>query len=186
VRDCYLTPIQQFVQLYHGENKLMFNEMMMRSALFYIGTQSWTFIVLAHWNNSPQVDISFHSGTVFWFRANQSFSLSSYCCVLRGEATTIIVFGLTGPGLEHTIYSTRGEYANHYATDTVKILKIPKCNQKIPFMCLCFFSFVCFQFWSFLWHFLWSVCFCRYTSKLWCLVSSCIQFIIFAVFVTGY
>jgi hypothetical protein len=27
---------------------------------------------------------------------------------------------LTQPGLEPTIYRTRGEHANHYATDTVK------------------------------------------------------------------
>ena len=36
VSDSFLTPIQQFFQLhvYHGENKLIFNEMMMTSALF--------------------------------------------------------------------------------------------------------------------------------------------------------
>jgi hypothetical protein len=41
--------------------------------------------------------------------------------VLIGEATNtnFIVFGLTRPGLEHTIYRTRGEHANHYATDAV-------------------------------------------------------------------
>jgi hypothetical protein len=37
-----------------------------------------------------------------------------------GEATNtnFIVFGFTRPGLEHTIYRTRGEHANHYTTDT--------------------------------------------------------------------
>ena len=59
-------------QLYHGENNLIFNDMMMRSALFYANTLSWIFIVLAHWNNSPLVDMSLHSDTLFWFRANQS------------------------------------------------------------------------------------------------------------------
>jgi hypothetical protein len=34
-------------QLYHGDNKSIFNEMMMRS-----NTLRWIFIVLAHWNNS--------------------------------------------------------------------------------------------------------------------------------------
>ena len=29
-------------------------------------------MVLAHWKNSPRVDISLHSDTLFWFRANQS------------------------------------------------------------------------------------------------------------------
>ena len=34
--------------------------------------------------------------------------------------TNFIVFGLTRPGLEPTIYRTRGdEHASHYATDAV-------------------------------------------------------------------
>jgi hypothetical protein len=39
--------------------------------------------------------------------------------VLSGEATNtnFIVFDLTRPGLEPTIYHTRGEHVNHYATD---------------------------------------------------------------------
>jgi hypothetical protein len=38
-----------------------------------------------------------------------------------GEATNtnFIVFVLTRPGLEPTIYRTRGKHANHYATDAV-------------------------------------------------------------------
>jgi hypothetical protein len=43
-------------QLYHGKkNKLIFNEIMMRSVFHYTNTLSWIFIVLAHWNNSPQI-----------------------------------------------------------------------------------------------------------------------------------
>ena len=40
---------------------------------------------------------------------------------ISGEATrtNFIVFGLTWPGLEPTIYRTRGEHANQYATDAV-------------------------------------------------------------------
>jgi hypothetical protein len=51
------------------------------------------------------------------------FALSPECCVLSGEATNtnFKVFGLTRPGLESTIYRTRGEHANHYATDAVSI-----------------------------------------------------------------
>ena len=33
--------------------------------------------------------------------------------------TNFIVFGLTRPGLEPTIYRTRGERTNHYATNEV-------------------------------------------------------------------
>jgi hypothetical protein len=44
-------------------------------------------------------------------------------CVLNGEATHInfLVFGLTRPRLEPTIYRTRGEHANHYDTDVVSL-----------------------------------------------------------------
>jgi len=61
-------------QLYHGKNKLIFNEMM-RSTLYKTNTLSWNFLVQAHWNNSPWVDMSLHSDTFFWFRANQSLLL---------------------------------------------------------------------------------------------------------------
>ena len=65
-------------QLYHGENKLIFNEMMMRSALTNCTrpTRSWILIVKAHWNNSLLVDMSFHSDTLFWFWVNQSLLFS--------------------------------------------------------------------------------------------------------------
>ena len=39
-------------QLYHGENKLICNEMMIRSSLLKTNTPGWIFIVLAHWNSS--------------------------------------------------------------------------------------------------------------------------------------
>ena len=58
--------------LHHGENKLIVNELMMRSALYYTNTLSWIFIVLAHWNNSRWIEISPHSHTLSWLRANQS------------------------------------------------------------------------------------------------------------------
>jgi len=34
VSDCCLTPTQQFFQLYHDQNKLIFNEMMVMSAKY--------------------------------------------------------------------------------------------------------------------------------------------------------
>jgi hypothetical protein len=40
-----------------------------------------------------------------------------------------IVFGLTRPGFEPTIYRTRGEHANYYATDAVPSL-IDTCITK--------------------------------------------------------
>jgi hypothetical protein len=59
-------------QLYYCKNMLIFNEMMMMSALYETNTLSCIFIVLAHWNNSPRVDMSLHSDTLSWFQANQS------------------------------------------------------------------------------------------------------------------
>jgi hypothetical protein len=35
----------------------------------------WNYIVLAHWNNSSQVNMSLHSDTLFWFRNNRSLLL---------------------------------------------------------------------------------------------------------------
>jgi hypothetical protein len=59
-------------QLYNGENKLIFNMMMMRSDLYYTNT---LFLVLTHRNNSPQIDMSPHSETLSWFQANKSLLL---------------------------------------------------------------------------------------------------------------
>ena len=51
------------------------------------------------------------------------FALTPYCYVLSEEATNtnFKVVGLTCPGLEPTIYCTRGEHANHYTTDAVLV-----------------------------------------------------------------
>ena len=53
-------------QLYHGENNLIFNDDEVRFVLDQHAE------LLAHWNNSPRVDMSLHSDTLFWFRADQS------------------------------------------------------------------------------------------------------------------
>jgi hypothetical protein len=41
--------------------------------------------------------------------------------VLSGEATNtnFMIFGLTRPGIEPTIYRIRDEHANHYTTNAV-------------------------------------------------------------------
>ena len=59
------------VQIYHGRNKLYFIEMMM-SALNYRPIHTFCFVVLAYWNNRPQVDMSLHSNTISWFWGNHS------------------------------------------------------------------------------------------------------------------
>ena len=115
-------PIQQFVSyIMERENKLIFNEMMMRSALYWTNTLSWIFIVLAHWNNSPRVDMSVNSGHIILIPSQPVFAFSPECCVLSREATNtnFIVFRLTRPVLKLTIYRTRGKHPNHYTTGAV-------------------------------------------------------------------
>ena len=53
--------------------------------------------------------------------------------MINGEATNtnFIVVGLTRPGLEPTIYRTRGEHANHYTIDTVRNKKTQHRKLKI-------------------------------------------------------
>jgi hypothetical protein len=41
-------------------------------------------------------------------------------CLAEKQQIQILVFGLTQPGLEPTIYRTPGEHANHYTTDAVE------------------------------------------------------------------
>ena len=73
-------------QLWPGENRLIFNEMIMRTALSYANTLSSIYIVLVHWNNSPRIDLSPHSGTLSWFRVNQSFLfLLNAACLSRNN-----------------------------------------------------------------------------------------------------
>jgi hypothetical protein len=43
------------------------------------------------------------------------------CLAAKQQNTNFIVFGLTRPGLETTIYRTQGEHDNHYANDAVDI-----------------------------------------------------------------
>jgi hypothetical protein len=61
-----------------------------------------------------------HSDTLFWFRANQSLLfLLNAVYLAEKQQIPILVFGLTQSGLEPTIYRTRGEHANNYATNAV-------------------------------------------------------------------
>ena len=77
--DCCLTPTHQiFVQLFHGENTLIFNEMMMSSALYSTNTLSWMCTVLAHWNNSPRIDMSPYSDTLSYCRDSHNYNALFY------------------------------------------------------------------------------------------------------------
>ena len=48
--------------LYYNKNTLDFNKMARMSILYKTNRISWISLVVAHWNKSPRVDMSFHSG----------------------------------------------------------------------------------------------------------------------------
>ena len=70
------------------------------------------FKVLAHCNNSSQIDMLPHSDTLSRFRANQSLLfLLIDACLAKKQDIPILGFP--------TIYRTRGDHTNHYTTDVV-------------------------------------------------------------------
>jgi hypothetical protein len=107
VSDCSLIPTQQFsaiswrekVNLKWDDDEVHF--ILDQHALLH-------FLVLAHWKNSLQIDMSPHSDTLSWFRVNQSllFLLNAACMAKKATNTNIIVFGLTSSELEPIIYCT--------------------------------------------------------------------------------
>jgi hypothetical protein len=69
-------------QLYHGENKLIFNEMMMRSALQYRATHLVGFYSASSLKQqSARIDMSSHPDTLSWFQTKHSlpFLLNAAC-----------------------------------------------------------------------------------------------------------
>ena len=50
----------------------------------------------------------------------QNFSYFTVACIAEKQQIPILVFCLTRPGLEPTIYHTRGEHANHYTTESYR------------------------------------------------------------------
>ena len=88
----------------------------MLSALYWTNMQSWIFIVLAHWNKSPRVDIFLHFDILSWFWANQSLLilLNAVCVSEKQQIPIFTVFGLTRLRLKHTMYPTPDEHANIY------------------------------------------------------------------------
>jgi hypothetical protein len=66
--------------------------------------------------------MSLYSDILAWFWANQSLLTLNAVCLTEATNTKFIFFGSTRMGLEPTIYRTRGEYVNHYATDVIDIV----------------------------------------------------------------
>ena len=120
-------------QLYHGKNKLIFNEMMMRFGP--LCTRPTRLVGLFYSASSlKQQSADRHVapiGHIILMPNQPVFALSPQCCVLSEEATNsnFIVFGFTCSGFEPTIYRTRGEHANHIDYKTRYVL--PVCSLKM-------------------------------------------------------
>ena len=86
--DCCLTPNQQFFSIITARTSYIFyDDDDVRFVLDWVGF----YIVLAHWNNSPRIDMSLHSDTLFWFTANQSllFLLSATCLAEKHQILSV-------------------------------------------------------------------------------------------------
>ena len=126
-----LNAISAIFQLYHGENKLIFNDMMMKSALYVLDQHAELDVYSA--SSLTQQSVGRYIaplGHIILIPSQPVFALSPLCCVRSGETTNInfIVFGLTRSWLEPTIYRTRSEHANYYAADVVCFLTFPKLH----------------------------------------------------------
>ena len=49
--------------------------------------------------------------------------------MISGEATNGIIFGLTQPGLQHTVCPTRGGHPDHYTNDAIWIPMIAQPHE---------------------------------------------------------
>ena len=61
--NCCFVTSEHFSPISWQERGTFDGMMMMMFALFEIDTLNWIFIVLCHYNNSPQVDMPLHSDT---------------------------------------------------------------------------------------------------------------------------
>ena len=59
--------------------------------------------------------------------------------------TNFIAFGFNRSGLEHTIYSTHGEHANHYTADAVHKIVASGMLGEIPIVCLIYGHYIKFE-----------------------------------------
>ena len=95
--------------------------------------RSWIFIVLSHCNNSPRVDMSLYSDTLFWFRANQSLFLLLNAACLAVKQQIPILMSLVWPD------RARGEHSNHYATNAVSMTMYITNTYRILKICAFYF-----------------------------------------------
>ena len=117
VGDCCLMPAQR----YHGENKLILMRWWWGPLCTRPTPLVGFFIVLAHWNNSPRVDMSPHLDTLSWFQTNKSllFILNAACLAEKKHQFNSLWFDPIGALEAKTLTITppmreRGIIYTHY------------------------------------------------------------------------
>ena len=106
---------------YIMENNI-FNEIMMRSTLYWTNTYLDFYIASSLKQQSTHRYRHVTSlRRIILISSQLVFALSPSCCMLSGEATytNFIDFGLTWSEFQPTIYRICGKHANHYTTDAV-------------------------------------------------------------------
>ena len=89
VSDCCLTPKLAIFQLYHGKNKI---DCTFDDVRYVLHQQSW--LIFIYCAISPRVDMSLHSETLSWFRANKTlFFLPNAACWVEKQHILNSVFG---------------------------------------------------------------------------------------------
>ena len=86
---------------------------------------------------------SLHSDSYPDFKPPNLFFNPQWCVLGREAAnTSFIIFALTRPGLEPTIYRTRVKHANHYTTDAVSFTFVTRNILSYPHYSTTFFNYL--------------------------------------------
>ena len=110
-------------QLNHGDEQVNFQ--WDDEVRFVLDKHAWlNFIVLAHWNNSPHVDISPHWDTLSWFRAHQSLLLLLSGARLAEQQQILIAYSLVSPDPGSNPPSTALEASTFTITPPMQLTKI--------------------------------------------------------------
>ena len=97
--------------------------MMMMSTLYKTNMLSWIIIVLAHWNNSLRVDMSLHSDTLSWFRANQRMLFLLNAASLVEKQCIQILYSLISPDRASNSWSSALEASTLTITPLMQLKK---------------------------------------------------------------
>ena len=115
----------------------------------------WSFMPVAHWNNSPRVNIPLHLGTFFWFWANQSLFLLFSSACLAGEAinTNFMIYVWRDRGSNARLIALEAStrtFTPHYMYYMTTTHSPSFIYNNSIFICICICNIISFT-WKCLW-----------------------------------